>query len=169
MDVLPALDGDRVRVLEAAAPFTHSTPLALKSPATPVVGWSTIPSFHSFALAKSSSGRHVHADLGEGLLSLLEREERGLHPCLGRDAPDAETGASEAVFLLVQTVFAFAELSSLMAAVLPPGPPPRTATSKSMVWPFPFGSVPNRSYPRRACRHSQNGRAALGRLAVTRG
>ncbi len=37
-------------------PFTHSTPFALKSPATPLVSWCTTFAFHSFAAGKSSSG-----------------------------------------------------------------------------------------------------------------
>ena len=38
------------------SPFTHSTPFALKSVATPFVIWSTTPSFHAFEAAKSSVG-----------------------------------------------------------------------------------------------------------------
>ncbi len=37
-------------------PFTHSTPFALKSPATPCVICLTTPAFHSFETRKSSSG-----------------------------------------------------------------------------------------------------------------
>ena len=42
--------------LKRAAPFTHSTPFALKSEAMPPVICLTTPSFHSFARAKSSCG-----------------------------------------------------------------------------------------------------------------
>ena len=42
--------------LKRPVPLTHSTPLALKRLATPLVIWWTTPSFHSFAVAKSSLG-----------------------------------------------------------------------------------------------------------------
>jgi hypothetical protein len=42
--------------LKRPAPFTHSTPLALKRVATPLVICLTTPSFHWLAVAKSSVG-----------------------------------------------------------------------------------------------------------------
>ena len=42
--------------LNDPVPFTHSTPFALKRPATPLVICLTTPAFHSFAAAKSSCG-----------------------------------------------------------------------------------------------------------------
>ena len=56
--------------LKRPAPLTHSTPFALKRPATPVVSCLTTPSFHSFAVAKSSSRlADADAELGECLLA----------------------------------------------------------------------------------------------------
>jgi hypothetical protein len=42
--------------LKRPVPLTHSTPFALKRVATPEVSCLTTPAFHSFAVAKSSSG-----------------------------------------------------------------------------------------------------------------
>jgi len=40
--------------LKVPVPFTHSTPFALKSDATPCVICLTTPAFHSFAVPNSS-------------------------------------------------------------------------------------------------------------------
>ena len=86
-DVLPALDRDRVRVLEAAGALHPLDAVRLEEARRRrSVICLTTPSFHSFAVAEVELRlADVDAELGEGLLGLLERE-RGLHPRLRRDA-----------------------------------------------------------------------------------
>ena len=86
--------------LNVPAPFTHSTPFALKRLATPLVICLTTPAFHSFAFAEVELRLPDHdAELGERLLGLLDRERR-LHPRLRRDAPDTQARAAELGLLL---------------------------------------------------------------------
>ena len=76
-------------------PFTHWTPFALKSEATPPVICETTAAFHSFAAGKSSWGSPDRdAELAERVARLVQ-EVRRLHPGLGRDAADAQAGAAE--------------------------------------------------------------------------
>ena len=102
--------------LKRPVPLTHSTPLALKSPATPEVSWLTIPSFHSFALAKSSSGAltftPILAKVSSASLSanaVCTHALVGMHPTR-RHVPPSRSSFS------MQTVFA-PSCAALMAAV----------------------------------------------------
>ena len=94
-DVLPALDGDRVRVLERAGALDPFDPVRLQEHGDaarhlladlrlPLVGNGEVELW----------GADLDTEAGEGLLGLLDRE-RGLHPRLGRDAADAQAGAAE--------------------------------------------------------------------------
>ena len=76
-------------------PFSHSTPFAFSSPATPFVIWSTTPSFHVATVPKSSMRvGGDHAELRERLARLVEGV-RALHPRLRGDATHAEARATE--------------------------------------------------------------------------
>ena len=86
--------------LKRPLPFTHSTPFALKSPATPaghLLDDRGLPLVRDRQVELRRAD--LDAELAEGLLGLLQRE-RGLHPRLGRDAADAQAGAAELGLLL---------------------------------------------------------------------
>src|SRR5919106_1553532 len=98
--VLAALDRERVGVLEAALPFDPLDAVRLEEAGDAVRELADDRVLPLVRLREVELRRaDVDAQLGERLLGLLEREG-GLHPGLRGDAPDAETGASEPVFLL---------------------------------------------------------------------
>ncbi len=99
-DVLPTLDRDRVRVGEAARALDPLDAVRLeeaRDAAGHLLDDSVLPLVRSREVELRLA--HLHAELGERLLGLLDRE-RGLHPGLGRDAPDAQAGAAELRLLL---------------------------------------------------------------------
>src|SRR5215203_1975888 len=100
LHVLPALDRDSVRVLEASRALHPLDAVRLEQrrdaarhllddAGLPLVGGAEV----ELRLAD------LNAELRERLLGLLDRERR-LHPCLGRDAPDAQAGPAELGLLL---------------------------------------------------------------------
>ena len=129
--VLPTLDRDRVRVLEAAHALDPLDAVRLEQArdavdhllddaGLPLVGRREVE------LRRAD----LDAELGERVLGLLDRE-RGLHPGLRRDAADAQAGASE-LRLLLDADRLRAQLSGANRGRVAAGPPPRTATSQSM-------------------------------------
>ena len=86
--------------MKRPVPFTHSTPFALKRPATPCVicvDDAGLPGVRGGEVEVRLAD--PDAELREALLGLPEREG-GLHPRLRRDAADAEAGAAELGLLL---------------------------------------------------------------------
>ena len=129
--------------LKRPLPRTHSTPFALKSVATPPVSWSTILSFQTFAAAKSSSGAPtVTPSLGKVSSASFSAKAVCTQALVGMQPTRRHVPPSRSSFS-TQTVVA-PSCAARIAAVYPPGPPPRTATSHSMLWPFPSVRVPNR-------------------------
>ena len=112
-------------------PFAHSTPFALKRPATPPVICLTTPFFHSTAWPKSSSGAETFTpNLAKtspawcSACAVCTQALVGMHPTR-RHVPPSSGSCS------TQTVFA-PSCAARIAAVYPPGPPPRTTTSTSI-------------------------------------
>src|SRR3954470_24605206 len=132
--------------LKRPLPLTHSTPFALKRLATPPVICLTTPSFHWLATAKSSCGSPTRtpsfANVSSASLiakAVCTQAFVGTHPTR-RHVPPSSGSCS------MHTALA-PSCAARMAAVYPPGPPPRTATSTSTL----LGA---------ACRRrSQDGRA----------
>ena len=86
--------------LKRPVPLTHSTPFVLKRLATPdghLLDDAVLPLVRRGEVERRLTD--LDAELGEGLLGLLDREG-GLHPGLGRDAADAQAGAAELGLLL---------------------------------------------------------------------
>src|SRR3972149_1688863 len=98
--VVVALDGDGVRVPEAAGALHPLDPVRLEE-----AGDALRELTHDRGLPRVRGSEvelwlpHLHAELAEGLLRLLERV-RGLHPRLRRDAADAQARAAESLLLL---------------------------------------------------------------------
>src|SRR3954469_10519867 len=116
--------------LNVPLPFTHSTPFALKRPATPCVICFTTAAFHSVAAAKSSSGSLTFTPS-------FANESRPwwmkcavwTHAFVGMQPTRRQVPPSSGSFSM-QATFA-PSWAARIAAVYPPGPPPRTATSHS--------------------------------------
>src|SRR4029079_15667676 len=114
-----------------ALPSSHVTLFALKSDATPPVICLTTCAFHSFALAKSSWGSAAVTP-SFGLISraawsacAVETQAFvGMQPTR-RQVPPSSLSRS------THTTRA-PSCAARIAAVYPPGPPPRTATSHSI-------------------------------------
>src|SRR5207249_3962473 len=99
-DVLPTLNRDRGRVREAALALDplHAVGLEERGDALRhLVDDARFPGIGRGEVQPRLAD--LDAELRERLPGLLERE-RGLHPRLGGDAPDAEAGASELGLLL---------------------------------------------------------------------
>ncbi len=117
--------------LNRPVPRTHSTPFALNSPATPWVICLTTCAFHSFAVARSSSGAPTRTPSLANVSSASFSENAvctqafvGMQPTR-RHVPPSSGSCS------MQTALA-PSWAARIAAVYPPGPPPRTATSQSI-------------------------------------
>src|ERR687892_390949 len=98
--VLAALDGDRVRVLEAAAALRPLDAVGLEEagdPARELLDDALLPLLRGAEVELRRAD--LDAELLERLPGLLEGEG-GLHPGLGGDASDAQAGAAEGVLLL---------------------------------------------------------------------
>ena len=99
-DVLPALDGDRVRVPEAPFPLDPLDSVRLEEARDAVRHLLDDGRLPLVRRREVELGRpDPDAESREGLLGLLEGERR-LHPGLRRDAADAEAGAAERRLLL---------------------------------------------------------------------
>src|SRR5512132_431228 len=99
-DVLAALDRDRVRVLEAALALDPVDAVRLEErgdTAGHLLDDARLPLVCSREVEVRLAD--LDAELGEGLLGLLDRE-CGLHPGLRRDTTDAQAGAAELGLLL---------------------------------------------------------------------
>src|SRR5579862_6732751 len=99
-DVLPALDGDRVRVLERAGALDPLDAVRLEEARDArrhLLDDAGLPGVRGREVELRLPD--VDTELREALLRFLERE-RGLHPGLRRDAPDAQAGAPELGLLL---------------------------------------------------------------------
>ena len=117
--------------LKRPVPFTHSTPFALKSEATPLVICLTTPAFHSFAVARSSCGSPtLTPSLAKVSSASLSAKAVCTHALVGMQPTRRHVPPSSASFSM-QTDLA-PSCAALIAAVYPPGPPPRTATSHSI-------------------------------------
>src|SRR5581483_5998822 len=129
-------------------PRTHSTPFALKSEATPCVICLTTFAFHSFDAAKSSSGSPTRsfANVSSASFSanaVCTHAFVGMQPTRRHVPPSASSCST-------QTAFA-PSCAARIAAVYPPGPPPRTATSQSIRSPCVRSlSGSDRSFPARS-------------------
>jgi hypothetical protein len=117
--------------LKVPLPLTHSTPFALRSPATPLVIWWTTPAFHAFEAAKSSFASPTwtpnFAKLSSASLSanaVCTHAFVGMHPTRRHVPPSSGSISMQATFA--------PSCAARIAAVYPPGPPPRTATSNSI-------------------------------------
>jgi hypothetical protein len=100
LHVLPALDLDRVRVLEAACALDPLDPVRLEQrgdAACHLIDDAGLPLVRRAEVEVRLAD--LNAELGEGLLGLLDRE-RGLNPRLGRDATDPQARAAELGLLL---------------------------------------------------------------------
>src|SRR5205823_13629753 len=89
------VDLDRVRVAEAAGALDPLDAVRLEEARDALghlVDDAVLPLVRG--LEVEAGLPDLDAELGEGLLGFLEREG-GLHPGLGRDAPDAQAGAAE--------------------------------------------------------------------------
>src|SRR5215475_3317686 len=133
-------------------PPTHSTPFDLNRLATPDVIWLTTCDFHSFAVGKSSVGGPTWTPSLPNVCSASLSENAvctqafvGMHP-IRRQVPPSSDSFSMQIVLAPSCAVR-------MAAVYPPGPPPRTATSHST------GANPSRG--RLAERRSHNHRAVV--------
>src|ERR671910_2052214 len=121
--------------LKPPRPLTHSTPFALKRPATPPVICLTTPFFHSTAWPKFSCGRLTSTpNLAKVSPAWCIACAVWTHAFVGmqptrRQVPPSSGSCS------MQTVFA-PSWAARIDAVYPPGPPPRTATSHSIAQPF---------------------------------
>ena len=94
-DVLPALDRDRVRALEAALALHPLDAVRLeeaRDPARHLLDDAVLPLDRRAEVELRL--RDVDAELGEHVLRLVQRV-RGLHPRLRRDAAHAQAGAAE--------------------------------------------------------------------------
>ena len=94
-DVLPALDGDRVRVLERAGALDPLDAVRLEERGDAgrhLLDDAVLPLVRLAEFELEAA--ELHAELVEGVLGLLQRE-RGLHPGFRRDAPDTKAGAAE--------------------------------------------------------------------------
>jgi len=91
--------------LNVPVPLTHSTPLALKRLATPLVICLTTPSFHSFALPKSSCGSPTltpsFANVSSASLienAVCTHAFVGMHPTRRHVPPSSGSFSIQAVF-----------------------------------------------------------------------
>ncbi len=116
-------------------PLTHSTPFALKRPATPPVIWATTPSFHAAAWGKSSCGSETptpsFVNVSRASCSacaVCTHALVGMQPTRRHVPPRAGSCS-------MQTTLP-PSCAARIAAVYPAGPPPRTATSHSTLHPF---------------------------------
>ena len=117
--------------LKLPLPFTHSTPFALNSPATPPVICLTTPFFHSTAVPKSSCGLEtLTPNLAKtssawcSACAVCTHALVGMQPTRRQVPPRSGSSSMQAVFA--------PSWAARIAAVYPPGPPPRTATSHSI-------------------------------------
>ena len=117
--------------LKRPLPFTHSTPFALNRPAIPPVICLTTPFFHSTAVPKSSSGFETltpnFAKTSSAWCSacaVCTHAFVGMQPTRRQVPPSSGSSSMQAVFA--------PSWAARIAAVYPPGPPPRTATSTSI-------------------------------------
>ena len=118
--------------LKVPAPFTHSTPFALKSEATPPVICLTTAAFHSFATPKSSLGSEtVTPSFGNDSRAVCRNCAVCTQALVGMQPIRRQVPPSSGSFSM-QITFA-PSCAARIAAVYPPGPPPRTATSQSML------------------------------------
>ncbi len=117
--------------LKRPVPFTHSTPFALKSDATPDVICLTTPSFHAFEAAKSSfASPTLTPNFAKCSSASLSANAVCTHAFVGMQPTRRHVPPSSGSFSM-QATFA-PSCAARMAAVYPPGPPPRTATSTSI-------------------------------------
>src|SRR3954447_2988891 len=116
--------------LKVPWPLTHSTPFALKSCATPPVICLTTPTFHSLALPKSSCGSPtLTPSFGNVSSASWIAKAVCTHAFVGMHPTRRHVPPSSGSFSMHATVAP--SWAARIAAVYPPGPPPRTATSTS--------------------------------------
>ena len=118
--------------LKVPLPFTHSTPFALKRPATPDVICLTTPAFQAFEVPKSSFASPTwtpnfakDSSASFSANAVCTHALVGMHPTRRHVPPNSGSISMQATFA--------PSCAARMAAVYPPGPPPRTATSTSML------------------------------------
>ena len=117
--------------LKRPVPLTHSTPFALKRPATPEVICLTTPAFHALDWAKSSCAwPTLTPNFAKCSSASLSANAVCTHAFVGMHPTRRHVPPSSGSFSM-QTTFA-PSCAARMAAVYPPGPPPSTATSTSI-------------------------------------
>ena len=120
--------------LKRPTPFTHSTPFALKSDATPPVICLTTPAFHWFAVARSSSGSPIWTpSLPNVSCASLSDHAVCTHAFVGMQPTRRQVPPSSGSFSTQATLAP--SCAARIAAVYPPGPPPSTAMSTSISLP----------------------------------
>src|SRR3954468_974788 len=120
--------------LKRPAPFTHSTPFALKSEATPLVICLTTPAFHWFAVARSSSGSPTWTpSLPNVSCASLSDHAVCTQAFVGMQPTRRQVPPSSGSFSMQATLAP--SCAARIAAVYPPGPPPSTAMSTSISLP----------------------------------